>query len=586
MFEVIKLIMKRKPLNFYSTCLCYFFMGILPIVEILAVKKILDNVSTNKSIYLSLSIVLVLILQQILLGFVKELITYFLLDIKYLAEEELSNEFYNKCLRLEYSNLEDSECTKNMRIVKANFTQMFLKAISGFGFIFSNIFSIVGIFIIISKAGWTTIFTAIITLVPVCIASVIFSKKEMNAWDNSGYKWRRTCYLSDLLKSRQFIKESKIYNTQKFIGEKWSKSFNEYHNGLLKMTATTRIIKALFIFLQCASIGLMIYMMLSSLKNHSITIGTFVAVINGLYQLTNSFGWNMACAIQNCAYVNKVFKIYENVMLKEEVIDTFNEEEWTNVYKTILENPTLVVKDVWFRYNNQSDYVLKGVTFKIEGGKKTALVGKNGAGKSTLIKLILGYYKPEKGEITLGGYSVEKIPHQYKKMVFSAVFQDYARYEITLGENLTLHDLDKKDDISYMDNALQCVGGQYIHHQVGSYNIPLGKRLDNGVDISNGQWQRVVIARAVAKKFSFIILDEPTAAQDPKSEVNLYKEFNKITKGKSGLFITHRLGAISYLDNIIVLLDGRIAEQGTHKQLLKEGGLYAEMFEAQKGWYK
>jgi len=561
-------------------------MGMLPIAQILLIQKILDNVSDpGSTISTGIIIALGLVFQHIALGLVKELISFFSLDLKYFAEEEVGNEFYCKCLKLEYENLEDPECTKNMRILKNNLAKMFLRAMSGFGFVFSNAFSIVSIFIIISKAGWQTVLTAVITLIPVCIASVKFSRKEMNAWSDSGDKWRRTCYLSDLLKSRKFVKESKIYNTQDFIGGKWDKSFREYHSGILKMTSTTRIIKAFFVFLQCASIGIMIYMMIPSLNNRVITIGIFVAIVEGLYQLTDGLGWKMASAVQDCAYAKKVFKIFSSVMNKEEIEDVLNEDEWKRAYENILKEPTLAVKDVWFRYNDQSEYVLKGATFIIENGKKTALVGENGAGKSTLIKLILGYYKPERGEITLGGYPVHTIPNKYKKEVFSAVFQDYARYEITLGENLTLSDLNKRDDVDYMDKALQCVDGEYINKQVGGYDVPLGKRLDNGVDISNGQWQRVAIARVVAKKFSFIILDEPTAAQDPKSEVKLYKEFAQITKDKSGLFITHRLGAISYLDNIIVLSQGIITEQGTHMELLEQEGIYAKMFEVQKGWY-
>jgi ATP-binding cassette subfamily B protein len=213
-------------------------------------------------------------------------------------------------------------------------------------------------------------------------------------------------------------------------------------------------------------------------------------------------------------------------------------------------------------------------------------VGENGEGKSTMVKLLLGLFAPDKGEMLIGGRKLDSLSHDERIALFGTVFQDFGRYSITLRENIAIGSLESKDDGARLSEVfLKTKIAGFASALPEKENTLLGKDFDGGTDLSGGQWQRVAMARALFGDKPFLILDEPTSQLDPMAESALYSEFAEIADGKTSLFITHRLGSTAITDRIVVIANGVVAQNGTHDELLAAGGLYADMYNAQKSWY-
>lgn len=225
-------------------------------------------------------------------------------------------------------------------------------------------------------------------------------------------------------------------------------------------------------------------------------------------------------------------------------------------------------------------------SFKIEKGKHYAIVGKNGAGKTTITKLLLGLYDDYQGEILINGKDIRLYEKRTLMDMFSVVHQDFARYELSVSENIKLND-DSGEDKQWFNEVLKLSGLDVftgnLPHGIDTY---LGKLEKEGIDASGGQWQRIAIARALYKNAGVRILDEPTAALDPVSESEVYRMFGEISQNMTTVFITHRMGAARLADTIIVVSDGGVVETGSHEELVNTGGIYAQMYELQKEWYQ
>ncbi|MCL2753618.1 MAG: ATP-binding cassette domain-containing protein, partial [Defluviitaleaceae bacterium] len=240
-----------------------------------------------------------------------------------------------------------------------------------------------------------------------------------------------------------------------------------------------------------------------------------------------------------------------------------------------------------FKYPTSENYTLDGLSLKLEKGKHYAVVGANGAGKTTITKLLTGLYDEYEGEILLNGKELRTFEASAVKSMFSVVYQDFARYQISMAQNIAIGDAARdiaEENIKRVASKIEL--NETIADLKDGINTPLGKIIEGGADLSGGQWQKIAIARSLISRAPIKILDEPTAALDPIAESRVYGEFEELMRGKTTIFISHRLGSTKLADEILVIKDGAIAENGSHNELMKLGGIYAEMFEAQRKWYE
>jgi ATP-binding cassette subfamily B protein len=244
-------------------------------------------------------------------------------------------------------------------------------------------------------------------------------------------------------------------------------------------------------------------------------------------------------------------------------------------------------RDVSFSYPGNSRRVLDRINFKLHTGERLALIGENGQGKTTIVKLITRLYDPTEGQILLDGIDLREYDLEDLHREIGVIFQDFMRYEMTALENIAVGRVEAMGDLESLKSAARkSLADQTIERLPLGYDQMLGRRFDQGVDLSGGEWQKVALARAYLRDAQLLILDEPTAALDARSEFEVFHRFAELTAGKMALFISHRFSTVRSADRILVLENGRITEEGTHDQLSRMGGRYAEMFEMQASSYR
>jgi ATP-binding cassette subfamily B protein len=244
-------------------------------------------------------------------------------------------------------------------------------------------------------------------------------------------------------------------------------------------------------------------------------------------------------------------------------------------------------KNVSFSYPGSSKLVLNNISFRLETSERIALVGKNGEGKTTIVKLLTRLYDPTAGQILLDGVDLREYNLEDLWKEIGVIFQDFMRYDLTSSENIAIGRIEKRNNlIPIRAAAVRSLADEVIQGLPNHYDQRLGCRFEGGVDLSGGEWQRIALARAYLRDAQLLILDEPTASLDAQSEHEVFRRFAELTEGKMSLVISHRLSTVRIADRILVLDNGKIAEQGRHEQLITVGGGYAKMFELQAASYR
>jgi ATP-binding cassette subfamily B protein len=247
----------------------------------------------------------------------------------------------------------------------------------------------------------------------------------------------------------------------------------------------------------------------------------------------------------------------------------------------------IVFDRVGFQYPKSGRGVLNDVSLIIRPGEHVAFVGENGAGKTTLIKLLTRLYDPTAGSIRIDSLDLREIDLAALRREISVVFQDYARYQLTVRENIWLGSIDAPPDPDRIRAAALHAGADEVVGRLKhGYETVLGKWFEGGEELSVGEWQKVALARAFLRESQIIVLDEPTSAMDARAEYELFQRFHQLAAGRTAILISHRLSTVRMADRIYVLEDGRIVESGTHDELVYQGGKYSTLFETQAQYYR
>ncbi len=244
-------------------------------------------------------------------------------------------------------------------------------------------------------------------------------------------------------------------------------------------------------------------------------------------------------------------------------------------------------EDVGFRYPGAERWAVRHLTFELHKGEVLALVGENGAGKTTLVKLLARLYDPDEGRILLDGHDLREYDLNGLRANMGVIFQDFVRYHLTAAENIAVGRIEARDDRERIKAAAErSLADQAIERLPRQYDQMIGKRFKEGVDLSGGEWQKIAIARAYMRDAQLLILDEPTAALDARSEFEVFQRFKELSEGKTAVLISHRFSSVRMADRILVLNEGQVEAVGTHQELLAQRGRYAELFELQAAGYR
>lgn len=393
---------------------------------------------------------------------------------------------------------------------------------------------------------------------------------------------REMDYLRDLGTKKESAKEMKLFKTGGFLYDRFSQINDEIIGR--NRTLAKRRMRSSALFLVVGSLGY-----------YAVYAALLFRTINGaltLGELTFLAGALAGCSRQVQAVFSNFTDIAHQALFLSDLFGLFAVKPKIRNAANAVPAPRAIRDgfefcNVSFGYPGSNHLVLKDVNLRIAAGERIAVVGENGQGKSTLVKLIPRLYEPTSGKILLDGIDLREYDIDSLRRQIGVIFQDFVHYDMTARENITLGSIECARDHSRLTEAARRSGaGKIIEALPHGFDQMLGKRFEDGTDLSGGEWQKFALARAYLRDAGILILDEPTAALDALAEFEVFNRFAELTKGKIAVLISHRLSTVRMADRIVVLKDGEIHEEGTHHELIASGGRYASMFELQAASYR
>lgn len=399
---------------------------------------------------------------------------------------------------------------------------------------------------------------------------------------------REAAYWSGQLSSREAAAERRLFGLSDLLFARWSDVFGRY---LGEVTAARRgafIQTMVSAALREAAILVGVLALLLFALQGQITLGTLVALLYALSRyrgIVSAIGASLQTLVGRWAPVGYLRQF---LALPPDLPAAHPHRVPP---RPMVEGVSF--HDVGFTYPGAERPALSGVTLLLRPGERIALVGENGAGKTTLVRLLLGLYRPTSGRITVDGVDLAELDPERWRREATAIFQDFVRYDTNVVENVAYADIAVLPDGDgehpahprVVTATRQSGAAEFIANLPAGYATPLGKQFEGAVDLSSGQWQRLAIARAYLRDAQIVVLDEPTAALDPRGEVEVYRQFGEAAAGRCAVFISHRLGSARLAQRIVVLRQGHVVEQGDHNTLLAANGEYAQMYRLQANWY-
>ena len=431
---------------------------------------------------------------------------------------------------------------------------------------------------------------------PTILSHVFMTKVFSKAEDKAAPIRREFDYYELCLSGREYFKETRVLGAFSFFKKQYDELLSIQNKLVFRASIKSGIAELFMKLLSLGGYVGTIFLLLDLLMKGEISVGAFAAVLASM-DMVFSLMKELICDLigesaKNFGRVQNYLSFLQ--MPEREGVETGGAEregvetegvETEGMETEISMDAGIVLCGVSFSYPGTEQKAIDDVSLNIKNGETVAVVGENGSGKTTLVRLITGLYLPDEGDILYGEASTKTASVQSLFKNISAVFQKYQRYQMTLRENIGISDMgDIASDAALDEICVQAGVDKHNNSFVNGYDTMLSREFD-GVDLSGGQWQRVAIARSFFRSHRLIVLDEPTAAIDPIEESKIYNRFAEISRDKTAIIVTHRLGSVKLADRILVMKQGKLVEHGTHTELMAIGGEYARLYKSQEQWY-
>ena len=585
---IYKLVWDARPALMFILAFMAVFNGVQSIIGAYISKMLLDGLQLAVQGQLeSFQTLGLLLLLQILFQLAVTIINSVSNIVTRLSNELLTNsiklKIMNKAKTIDmakfdlpefYSQLENANReagNRPIQVLQASFS------------IVSTLISLIGFIAVLGSRLWYAPLLIIATTLPSAIITYRYRRKMFSYVRRRSKDRREMDYYSGLLVDKDLVKEVKLFDlSETFIG-KYKQIFSNYFKGLKTLIVAEGVWGIVIAILSSIVNGGIFLSIAKSVFDGKMSIGDYSLYTNALFSIST----NVSTLISTSA------SIYEGTLFIDNMI-AFMEVEPQLVPPT--KSPrkvqhhaqhTIEFKNVSFCYPGTNRYVLKKINLTLRPGETVVLVGLNGAGKTTLLKLLTRLYDPTEGTILLDGYDIREYDVKDLYSMFGIIFQDFGKYAFTVQENIGFGESKRMTDTDAIKEAAQkSSADEFIQKLKKGYQTPLMRIFeDNGLELSIGQWQKLAVARAFFRNSDIIILDEPTASLDPLAEQEIFTQFETLSKGKTTIFVSHRLSSATIASKIVVLEYGEIIETGTHRELMQKNGKYAQLFQTQAHRY-
>ncbi|MCK4905651.1 ABC transporter ATP-binding protein [bacterium] len=584
---VLKEIFHSFPLQSISVVFLTVITGFLPVVSLWISKLLLDSVvayiSAGGEIELLRQVLLMLGL-QLGIGMTTLLLmegnSYLAAKLSQLIAFDMEQKIYQHCLLIDYEFFEvPKQQDKLFRVQRQS-------AWASQG-LFSTVVSITRKVVTIISSGIALFFfspllclIAVSIAIPSFILNIKLSFTNYEIMKKRSERERKDDFLAYLLVRRNYVRDNLLFGTGNYFYDMWKGLRKKTLFEDLKIQFSRNKINGLAGFInQVANFGSYVYIVWVTAQKS----GTIGSVVMNVGLFANAQGQiqgvadDFANLYKNALFLNDYYELKElNPGIERRDIGVSLDVNISSIK----------FEEVSFKYPESEKYALKDASFEIKLGECVCLVGENGAGKSTIIKLILRLYEPELGRILINDRDVRDYSLDELRKNFGVLMQDFSIYPFSVKENIFVGDINKMDDEAKLQESIDYAGlKEKVETLPKKENTILGRMFGKGEDLSIGEWQRLGLARVFFRNAPVIILDEPTSALDPKMESLILEHFRKMTAGKLSIIVSHRFSSARIADRIIVIDSGKVVETGTHSELIKEDGLYAQLFSIQKRRY-
>ena len=420
----------------------------------------------------------------------------------------------------------------------------------------------------------------VIAVIPTLFGEIYFNQKIYSLTLSWTPERRELDYLRYIGASDETAKEIKMFGLADFLSDRFKRISNRYFEENKKIATRRAIVGASLSLIGTLSYYAAYIFIIMQTVAGALSLGTMTFLAGSFERLR--------AMLQNIML--RFSRIAESALYLQDYFEFLNLKPMMKQTGGLpLPNPIRIgfeFKNVSFKYLNSEKYAVRDLSFMLKAGEKLALVGENGAGKTTIVKLLARLYEPSEGQILLDGRDLRDYDPQALRESVGVIFQDYIRFMMTAAENIAVGKIAEiGNQVQIEDSAHKSLANSVVENLPERYQQMLGKRFQNGVDLSGGQWQKIALARAYMRDAQLLILDEPTAALDARAEHEVFIRFSDLTKGKTAVLISHRFSTVRMADRILFLENGQRLELGTHEELMQKGGKYAELFNLQAKGY-
>ncbi|MEJ6982475.1 ABC transporter ATP-binding protein [Pedobacter sp. P351] len=422
----------------------------------------------------------------------------------------------------------------------------------------------------------------LVSIIPSFLGEAYFNAKNYSLIRSQTQGRRELDYLSFVGSSDETAKEVRLFNLSEFFIERYRNISTKFHNAKRSLGVNRFLMGSALTIPGSIGFYLVFIYIIQQILIGALSFGGLTFLLGTIRQmgaLVQNVAKRFSTVAQGAIFLKDFFDFFE---IKPKISIPNDPRPFPNPIQT-----GFTFEDVGFKYTNSNRWANRHLNFTLRPGEKLALVGENGAGKTTLVKLLVRLYDPTEGRILLDGYNLQDYDLTELRAAMGIIFQDFLRYQMTMAENIAVGNIAEIGNSALIANAAKkSLADSIIEKLPNKYEQVLGKHFNKGVELSGGEWQKVALARAYMRDAHIIILDEPTAALDARSEYEVFQRFAEVTQNKTAVLISHRFSTVRMADRIIVLDKGEILEVGSHEELLKNEARYAELFHLQASGYR